>query len=94
MTTPLPDMQEILAREIGMMQAAGWRLERRWARGADFVSTSKSSVSLGAHLILCLFTLGLWIPVMIVMELANSGVKRCRLTLDIDGKAQYDPPGP
>lgn len=86
---PTFDVDEIVYRQVAMMQAAGWMLERHWRGGADFVSRESSSISLGVHLLLVLFTLGLWLPIMVIMELSSSGVKRTRLTIDEHGQPLY-----
>ncbi len=84
-----PDIDALVYRQIQIMQAAGWTLERHWPGGADFVSRESSSISVGVHLLLVLFTVGLWLPVMVIMELASSGTKRTRLTIDENGQPQY-----
>jgi hypothetical protein len=86
---PPIDVDALVYRQIMMMQAAGWTLERHWPGGADFVSRGTASVSFGMHLLLCLFTCGLWLPVMIIMEVARPNAKRCRLTIDENGQPQY-----
>lgn len=75
------------------MTAAGWRLHRRWSSGADFIAPGTGSgISTGVHLILLVLTLGLWLPVMIVVELASSGGARyCRLTFSTEGEPRYAP---
>ena len=87
------DREGALLREVQIMAAAGWRLHRRWPDGADFTSGgSGSGISTSAHLILIILTLGLWLPVMIVVELASSGGARyCRLTFTPEGQARYEP---
>jgi len=90
--TPIPPaaVDDVVFRQIQIMQAAGWQLERAWPGGADFVSRKDSGWSGGVHLFLCIFTLGLWIPFMILIEMGASGVKRTRLTVDAHGQPQYD----
>lgn len=75
------------------MTAAGWRLYRREPNGAVFTSGgSGSGISTGVHLILLVLTAGLWLPIMIVVELASSGGARySRLTFDPDGRPVYEP---
>jgi hypothetical protein len=88
------DIQGILLREIQMMTMSGWRVEQRWQSGADFISTSGENaggISLGVHILLMILTLGLWIPVWIMMEMfGNHGhVRRTRLIIDETGQTQY-----
>lgn len=87
------DRDALFYREVQIMAASGWRLYRRWPGGADFISGgSGSGISAGVHMILLVLTLGLWLPIMIVVELASSGgVKFCRLTFDDRGRPQYEP---
>jgi hypothetical protein len=85
------DREGALLREIQIMAASGWRLHQRWPGGADFASGSADSgVSTGVHLILLVLTLGLWLPVMILVELASpSRITYCRLTFDDRGEPRY-----
>jgi hypothetical protein len=85
--------QDDILREVQMMTAAGWALYRREPDGAVFTSGgSGSGISTGVHLILLVLTFGLWLPVMIVVELASSGGARfCRLTFAPDGSPVYEP---
>lgn len=78
------DNNEILYREISLMVANGWTVQARWENGADFVSDTKSSISVGVHILLVLITFGIWLPIMLIMEFLNSsnGLKRCRLTVE------------
>lgn len=82
-----------LLREIQIMAAAGWSLYQRHADGADFVVPgSGSGVSTGVHLILLVLTFGLWLPVMVIVELASSGrPKFCRLSFTPEGEPRYTP---
>lgn len=83
------EIDEIVFRQVQYTQAAGWKLERAWPGGADFVSREQSSISLGVHLLLCVLTVGLWIPVMIFMELNSSGMRRTRLAVSPTGEVTY-----
>lgn len=87
------DVEQIVWRQIQMMQMSGWRLERAWPGGADFMSQSQPAISTGVNLILCVLTLGLWIPVFLIMEASRPGPKHCRLTVDENGQAQYTETG-
>lgn len=73
------------------MTAAGWRLLRRTPEGAIFTSGgSGSGISAGVHLILLVLTLGLWLPFLVIVELASSGGARfCRLTFGAEGEPWY-----
>lgn len=84
--------QDDILREVQMMTAAGWALYRREPDGAVFTSGgSGSGISTGVHLILLVLTFGLWLPVMILVELASSGGARfCRLTFTPDGSPVYE----
>lgn len=90
--TVIYDRDALLYREVQVMAASGWRLHRRWPGGADFMSGgSGSGISAGVHIILILLTFGLWLPVMVIVEMASSGgVKFCRLTFDDWGRPQYE----
>lgn len=92
MTTTF-DLDGRLLREVQLMSAAGWQLYRREQDGAVFTAGSAGSgVSTGAHLLLLVLTLGLWLPLMIVVELASMGrVRFCRLTFDPWGDPRYEP---
>lgn len=91
MTTPR--QEDRLLREVQIMAASGWRLHRRALDSAVFVTGgSDSGISTGVHLILLVLTLGLWLPIMIVVELASSGGARyCQLTFSPDGSPVYHP---
>jgi hypothetical protein len=84
--------QDDILREIQIMAAAGWRLHRRWPDGADFTSGgSGSGISAGVHLILLVLTIGLWLPFLIVVEMASSSrPKFCRLSFDPWGDPRYE----
>ena len=86
------DLEDRILREVQMMAASGWRLYQRRADGADFISDgSGSGISAGVHLILLVLTIGLWLPVMIVVELASSSrPKFCRLSFDPWGDPRYE----
>lgn len=74
------------------MTAAGWRLHRRTPEGAVFTSgATGSGISAGVHLILLVLTVGLWLPFLIIVELASSGGARyCQLTFSPEGEPQYE----
>jgi hypothetical protein len=84
--------QDDILREIQLMAANGWRLHSRWSGGADFIAPGTGSgISTGVHLILLVLTLGLWLPVGVLVELASSGGARyCRLTFDPWGDPRYE----
>jgi hypothetical protein len=85
-----PNVEDIVWRQIQTMQAANWQLHQRWPGGADFVSRTPPAISTGVHLILTLFTCGLWLLVWIPMELFGTGNEKwCRLTVDEQGTPQY-----
>lgn len=90
-TTPATpfDVDAVVFRQIQIMQAAGWTMERTWPGGADFISRGQSSISIGMHLLLCVLTLGLWFPVMVIMEASVPGAKRCRMIVDENGLPQF-----
>ena len=91
MTSPRQD--DRILHEVQFMMASGWRLYQRHADGADFASGSAGSgISTGVHLILLVITFGLWLPIMIVVELASmSRTKFCRLTFGPEGEPRYEP---
>jgi hypothetical protein len=88
-TTPRQD--DRLLQEVQLMAASGWALYARRADGADFVQHgSGSGISAGVHLILLVLTLGLWLPFLVIVELASSGGSRfCRLTFTPEGEPRY-----
>jgi hypothetical protein len=88
-----PRQEDRLLREVQLMTAAGWRLHRREPDGAIFASGgSGSGISTGVHLILLVLTVGLWLPIMILVELASSGGTRyTRLTFSAEGEPRYEP---
>lgn len=88
----MPHQEVQILREVHLMTAAGWRLHRREPNGAVFVSGgSGSGISAGVHLILLVLTLGLWLPFLVIVELASSGGSRyCRLTFAPDGHPVYE----
>lgn len=103
MTTPTPDqpvagarLDDLVWRQIQIMQAAGWQLVRTWPGGADFTSVTPPTISTGVHIILTVFTLGTWLLIWVPMELFGSGggSKWCRLTVDEYGQAHYQETGP
>lgn len=85
------DLDELVRREVSVMAVSGWRLYQRWPGGADFTTGGNGSgISTGVHLILLVLTFGLWLPIMIVVELASSGgAKFCRLTFTPEGEPRY-----
>lgn len=91
--TVMYDRDGAVLREVQMMTASGWRLYQRDADGVDFViGSSGSGISVGVHLVLIVLTFGLWLPIMIVVEMASSGGQRfCRLTFDPWGYPRYEP---
>lgn len=86
------NLEDRLLREIQMMSASGWQLLQRWPGGADFQSVSKGGFPMWAHILLCLLTCLLWLPVMIIIEMfSNAGKhKWVRLTFDEHGQAKYE----
>jgi hypothetical protein len=84
--------EELILREVQFMAASGWTLYQRRRDGADFVQPGTGSgISTGVHVILLVLTFGLWLPIMLVVELASSGGARyCRLTFDPWGDPRYD----
>jgi hypothetical protein len=88
-----PRQEDRLLQEVQLMTASGWRLYRRTPEGAIFTSGgSGSGISAGVHLILLVLTLGLWLPFLVIVELASSGGARyCRLTFAPDGSPVYEP---
>lgn len=88
-----PRQEDRLLQEVQLMAAAGWRLYRREPDGAVFASGgSGSGISAGVHLILLVLTLGLWLPFLVIVELASSGGARySRLTFTPDGRPVYEP---
>lgn len=84
-------VEDRLWREIQMMNAQGWTLVQRWENGANFQSVTKGGFPMWAHVMLLLFTVLLWLPVMIVIELFSSSGKHrwCRLVIDEYGRANY-----
>lgn len=85
------NFEDIMWRQIQMMQAQGWKLHQRWDRAADFVSTTPPAISTGVHLVLAVFTLGTWLIIWLLLEMLGEGGKQkwCRMTLDDAGKAEY-----
>jgi hypothetical protein len=81
-----------LLREVHFMIASGWALYARRADGADFVQRgSGSGISAGVHLVLLVITLGLWLPFLILVEVASSGGARyARLTFTPEGQPRYE----
>ena len=71
-------LDEAVAKNV----RAGWRVESRGQYQAVVVKGSKPNHIL--HLILSIVTLGLWIPVWILLTI-TSKVKRDTLTVDVDG---------
>jgi len=85
------DLNELVRREVQVMAAAGWRLHQRGPDGAVFTSgATGSGISAGVHLILLVLTVGLWLPFLIIVELASSGGARyCQLTFGPEGEPRY-----
>lgn len=91
---PVPaavNVEDIVFRQIQMMQAANWQLHQRWTGGADFVSRTPATISTGVHLILTLFTLGAWLVIWVIIEIFGGGgnEKWCRLVVSETGEPQY-----
>lgn len=88
---PAPDLDDLLWREVQMMQAAGWTLHQRWPGGADFSSVTKGGFPIWAHLLLVVLTLGVWLPFMLLIELTSSAGKHkfCRLAFNEHGQPTY-----
>lgn len=85
------DVEDKVWREIQVMTRSGWQLYGRFPGGADFVNRSGSGISGAMHVILILLTLGLWIPVMILIELIHNArpAKFMRVTIDQNGLPVY-----
>lgn len=75
------------------MGASGWTLYERRPDGAVFTKAgSDSGISTGVHLILLVLTLGFWLPILVVVELASSGrAAFCELVFDSQGDVWYQP---
>lgn len=71
-----------LEHQTALKVQNGWRVESQTPRMVSLVSGKPVNHVL--HLILSLVTLGLWIPVWIIMGLAG-GERRCELLAADDG---------
>lgn len=78
--------REVLNRELQKYGAMGWRIETR----SDFQATiaKGKQISHVLHLLLTVFTFGLWLLVWAVIGLLG-GVKRWLLTVDEFGNVLY-----
>jgi len=76
------DTQQALADAIGREARNGWHVESQSDRQATLVKGKPTNHVL--HVILCICTLGLWIPVWIVVAIV-SGEKHELLTVQPDG---------
>lgn len=56
---------EVLAREVQKMAASGWHVVSQTETQASFEKGKNTSH--GLHIFLCIITLGLWIPVWILI---------------------------
>lgn len=86
------ELEDRLVAQVQLMAAGGWQLYRRELDGAVFVTaTQGSGISGAAHAVLLVITFGLWLPILIMVELFAARAKFCRLTFDANGEARYEP---
>jgi len=81
------DEAEALQNAITSCTMNGWRLTAVYGNMATMTSGQPTSHIL--HLLVSVFTLGLWLPIWFLIALSSDGVKQLVITADAEGNISY-----